>query len=98
MSVAINKFDLALGEEYGNLFAAIMWPTEEGRAPFSNSVRLFFTEEGFELYEIDRKQAIKFIVVDKNIISQIALRNVVILEQNGNDYAQYTVSKVNSPA
>lgn len=97
MNTAINKFEVALGEEDGHQFAAILWPAEMGQSPFSDSVNLVFTPSGFAVYPQGSDQAIEFKGVDKNAIAEMAVRNVVILEQSGADYKQYEVSKLNSP-
>jgi hypothetical protein len=97
MNTIINKFEVALGEEDGHQFAAILWPAEMGKSPFSDSARLVFTEQGFAVYPTGSDQSIEFKGVDKNAIAEMAVRNVVILEQNGADYAQYAVSKINNP-
>ncbi|WOF81775.1 hypothetical protein P5704_028380 (plasmid) [Pseudomonas sp. FeN3W] len=93
----IQKFEVALGEEDGNLFAAILWPDTLGDIPFAAPVGLAFTQDGFVLFGDNDKDGLYFSGIDKPILEEMGVRHVVVLKPTGNDYVQLEVSKTNEP-
>ena len=95
MNTAIDRFEVALGEEDGNLFAAILWPESMGKIAFNGDVLLTFIENGFALHGRNDSEAMKFSGIDLKVVQEMAVRNVVLLAKNGLTYDQFEVSKVN---
>ncbi len=96
MNTAIDRFEVALGEEDGNLFAAILWPEAMGKVAFKGEVLLTFVENGFALHGSDDQEALKFTSIDPQVAKEMADRHVVLLQKDGLNYQQFEVSKVNS--
>ena len=96
MNTAIDRFAVALGEEDGNLFAAIMWPEAMVKVAFKGDVQLTFIENGFALHGSDDQEAMKFSGIDPKVVQEMAARHVVLLEKSGLNYQQVEVSKVNT--
>lgn len=97
MNTAIDRFEVALGEEDGNHFAAILWPEGMGKVAFQGPVQLTFTDDGFALHGLNDTEAMKFSGIDPTIIRQMGRRHVVLLEKAGLSYEQFEVVKLNNP-
>jgi hypothetical protein len=97
MNTAVDRFEVALGEEDGNHFAAILWPEGMGKVAFQGTVQLMFTEDGFALHGVNDAEAMKFSGIDPSIIQQMGERHVVLLEKAGLSYEQFEVVKLNNP-
>ncbi|WP_455233258.1 hypothetical protein [Geopseudomonas aromaticivorans] len=90
----IQKFNVALGEEDGELFAAILWPEGQGDVPFEAPISLAFTGDGFALFNDPEGAWLKFGGVGEQLLAEMAARHVVVLTREGDDYGQFEVNVV----
>lgn len=82
--------DIALSEEEGVRFAAILWFDGLGRPPFQDPVALSFTDVGFSLISSNPIGVIP-IRVDQKTRDQMRSRHIVILYKENEEYLQLSV-------
>jgi hypothetical protein len=85
------KFDLAIGDEDGVSFLAIIWPEDLGVIPFASDITATPVKEGFVLSGLEQDESIAFLGVSESFVNEMSVRNIVILRPIKDGYEQKSV-------